>query len=923
MKFVLPLVALVSICVVAATVSHGQVDDEGALPTDSTTKPENASGKKPGARAGAGRKQQANAAAAGRPKPKAPKASTAPTDRLYGTRITETEGYNNQPTIAQTEDATIHTVWVMYVEKQGDSIVTRQMNTPNAPQASMGPIKILSARQGQYMRPVIAASKDQVLCLWTETMESDRAQIWFSKFVDGKWSAAARLLPDEKMAHQNPEVVATEDGTFAVAYQIHNGHTYDIHLQTLKGDTWSKPKVLSDKAGNDWDPTLAFDTKGNLHVAWACYSEGDYDVLVTRLADNGAGEASKPKRISARGEYDMHPWLAPSPDGSVWVSWDVVRLKNHGYSGGTTITGANRQRDLKDTNEGQANHWSGIEVRVLDGDTVRIPGNPREEIIAPQGYVIAHRGLGKIAVSPNGEPWIIYRALMKPIAPWGSNVRDGYLWELLARPFADGKWQDARVFDSSDGYLEEPGVVVGKGGVRIAFAGEHRHSQARRVSYVTKKDDAPAVDPNSGAGPQNPAATTQQIDKAYDHHHDFDGLLGWHGDVYLAPLQKMLPEELKLASLPIEKAPVDRDVDPRETRQTGTYEATVGGKTLKLLWGDLHRHSNVSRCSVGNEPNPEDLYRYGLDVDMYDFFGLSDHCEYTTDYYWWRQQKVADLFHIPGVFSVMYNAEWSMGFPQGHTNTIFPTRHNYKMNPKQGATHTLVGGWEFLDRGGFKAITIPHTPADPGMGTTWPAYNPKYERLCEIFQACRGSYEYENCPRQHVNATNKQGFYWKALEKGYKLGIICSSDHGYGCAYACVYAPENTRDAVWQGLWDRRTYGSTTYGLVMEAHCGDHWMGEEFSSATAPTIEAYVRGSTKLRSVEVMGRFKTLFSVGSVEKPIGDREYRLKWTDEEWSKLKGEQWYYVRVTQEDDEMAWSSPMWISHGTDSTARAATN
>ena len=60
---------------------------------------------------------------------------------------------------------------------------------------------------------------------------------------------------------------------------------------------------------------------------------------------------------------------------------------------------------------------------------------------------------------------------------------------------------------------------------------------------------------------------------------------------------------------------------------------------------------------------------------------------------------------------------------KGHTNTIFATRHNYKMNAKTGATNTLLGGWEFLRRGGFKAITIPHTPADPSMGTTWPAYD--------------------------------------------------------------------------------------------------------------------------------------------------------------------------------------------------------
>jgi hypothetical protein len=197
------------------------------------------------------------------------------------------------------------------------------------------------------------------------------------------------------------------------------------------------------------------------------------------------------------------------------------------------------------------------------------------------------------------------------------------------------------------------------------------------------------------------------------------------------------------------------------------------------------------------------------------------------------------------------------------------------------------------------------------MGTSWPAYDPQFMRLCEIFQSCRGSYEHDGCPRQHVNATNKKGFYRLALEKGYKLGIICSSDHGYGAAYACVYAKDNTRESVWQALYDRRTYGSTTYGLVVDVRSGNHWMGEEFTSAEAPPIDVYVRGSAPICSIEIIGRSKVLHAVGSQDQPIGQLEHRLSWTDPEWQQQSGEQWYYVRVIQEDDEMAWSSPMWVT------------
>ena len=51
----------------------------------------------------------------------------------------------------------------------------------------------------------------------------------------------------------------------------------------------------------------------------------------------------------------------------------------------------------------------------------------------------------------------------------------------------------------------------------------------------------------------------------------------------------------------------------------------------------------------------------------------------------------------------------------------------------------------------------------------------------------------------------------------------------------------------------------------------------------------------------------------------GKLEHRLSWTDPEWSQQTGEQWYYVRVIQEDDEMAWSSPMWVTPAVTESAK----
>src|SRR5688500_362583 len=148
--------------------------------------------------------------------------TTAPTDRVYGARLTTAEGYHAAPSAAEAADGTVYVAWVMYVEGQGDMVAVRgQFRGPQ--RSRVTPTHVLTAKPGQYIRPVIAASKDQLLCLWTESAESNRSAVWFSVFGDGKWSKPARLRPDEQRPHQNPEITASADGHVVAAYQVHNG----------------------------------------------------------------------------------------------------------------------------------------------------------------------------------------------------------------------------------------------------------------------------------------------------------------------------------------------------------------------------------------------------------------------------------------------------------------------------------------------------------------------------------------------------------------------------------------------------------------------------------------------------------------------------------------------------------------------------
>ena len=81
-------------------------------------------------------------------------------------------------------------------------------------------------------------------------------------------------------------------------------------------------------------------------------------------------------------------------------------------------------------------------------------------------------------------------------------------------------------------------------------------------------------------------------------------------------------------------------------------------------------------------------------------------------------------------------------------------------------------------------------------------------------------------------------------------------------------------------------------------------MGDEFKTGAAAGIEAQRRSArSALATIEILSDSKVVETF----KP-GKREYKGNWTDPK--PKPGMHYYYVRVQQDDGELAWASPMWI-------------
>jgi len=120
---------------------------------------------------------------------------------------------------------------------------------------------------------------------------------------------------------------------------------------------------------------------------------------------------------------------------------------------------------------------------------------------------------------------------------------------------------------------------------------------------------------------------------------------------------------------------LNESTPPRAASEHHTW--TIGGKSYRLCWGDLHRHTDISNCRTGYDGCIVEAYRYAYDMANLDFLGTSDHTDVGKKYdpyEWWHTQRQVDVFHAPGHFASMYAYEREQRFPWGHRNVVFAQR---------------------------------------------------------------------------------------------------------------------------------------------------------------------------------------------------------------------------------------------------------
>jgi hypothetical protein len=336
---------------------------------------------------------------------------------------------------------------------------------------------------------------------------------------------------------------------------------------------------------------------------------------------------------------------------------------------------------------------------------------------------------------------------------------------------------------------------------------------------------------------------------------------------------------------------------------------------MRIMRGEFHRHTEMSGDGRNDGPLV-DAYRYMIDAAYMDWVGCCDHDNGGAhEYFWWLNQKMTDAYHLGNRFVPMFAYERSVQYPEGHRNVVLPTRGIRPLprlpkmatdSPPSSAPDTQML-YQYLKT--FGGIVASHT-SGTDMGTDWRDNDPTVEPAVEIYQGDRQNYEMPDAPRSNsekdsIGGWRPLGFVSLALQKGYKLAFEASSDHiSTHMSYCNLWVTSPTREGIMEAFHKRRLYGATD-NILADVRCGAHMMGEEFTVAAAPSLVVKLTGTAPFAKVQIIKDSNYVYSVEPKTKQVS-----FTWQDN--AAVKGKtSYYYIRGEQEDGQLVWVSPMWIT------------
>ena len=369
---------------------------------------------------------------------------------------------------------------------------------------------------------------------------------------------------------------------------------------------------------------------------------------------------------------------------------------------------------------------------------------------------------------------------------------------------------------------------------------------------------------------------------------------------------------------------------------TFTYKAPMTLDGYQLYFGQLHSHTNIS----DGAGTVEEAFAHAAGVDNLDFLAVTDHSnsfdnesDASVDLgadltgvssEWAQGHAAADAITVQsnGTFVGIYGFEmtWSDGF--GHINTFntpgFESRSNSEFGNKSGSTEGYQNYYNKLVEVESSLSQFNHPGTTFGDFQDFSFYDPQVDQRITLIEVGNGE-----------GAIGSSGYfpsyeyYTRALDKGWHVAPTNNQDNHKGnwgdsnTARSVVLASSLTEDAIYDAIRNYRVYATEDNDLSILYSLNGNAMGsilnkqEDGVTITAQLSDPTDSGDMKVEVIVNGGLVadSTILSGGS-----GTVEFHFDSNDYSY--------YYLRITQADQNIAVTAPVWTGEGVNAGISATT-
>ena len=356
---------------------------------------------------------------------------------------------------------------------------------------------------------------------------------------------------------------------------------------------------------------------------------------------------------------------------------------------------------------------------------------------------------------------------------------------------------------------------------------------------------------------------------------------------------------------------------------TFTYQAPVTLEGYQLYFGQLHAHTNIS----DGAGTVEEAFEHAAGVDNLDFLAVTDHSnsfdnesdsqvdlgtDLTNVSDEWKQGHEAAAAVTGKDFVGLYGFEmtWSDGF--GHINTFntpgFESRSNSEFGNKSGATEGYQNYYDKLVEVGSSLSQFNHPGTTFGDFQDFAFYDPQVDQRITLIEVGNGE-----------GAIGSSGYfpsyeyYTRALDKGWHVAPTNNQDNHKGnwgdsnTARSVVLASGLTEAGIYDAIRNYRVYATEDNDLSILYALNGNAMGSILSKQDAVEITAQISDPTDTADMKVEVIVNGGLVIGTQTVTGGSGTVTFHFDSNEYS------YYYLRITQADQNIAVTAPVWTGEG----------